>query len=84
MEIVTYTLPWCNHCKQLKELFRRAEVTYTEVVLHETMTVEEFHNLYPTIDHFPYVVIDNEPVGGLVDTVKLFVDKGLVSSSKKE
>ena len=85
MEIVAYTLPWCSHCKHLKELFRRADVEYTETIVNdENLSVKEFHKLYPTINNFPYVVIDGDPVGGLVETVKLFVEKGLVSSSKKD
>jgi len=85
MEIVAYTLPWCSHCKHLKELFRRADVIYKEIIVDkENMTVEEFHKLYPSINNFPFVVIDENPVGGLVETVKLFVEKGLVSSSKKD
>ena len=42
----------------------------------------EFNNLYPGVRSFPYVIIDDNPVGGLVETVKLFVKEGLVSSKK--
>lgn len=83
MEIVAYTLPGCSHCKSLKELFRRANADYTEVVVKQDITMEEFVHRMPGITHFPYVVIDGENLGGLVDTVKLFVERGLVSSSKE-
>ena len=83
MEITAYTLPGCYHCKTLRELFKRAEANYTEVVVNRDITSKEFAELYPQINMFPFVVIDEEPVGGLVETVKLFVAKGLVSSSKK-
>ena len=82
--IIAYTLPGCSHCVSLKELFRRAGVEYSECVVKKDMSVEEFHIQYPGIISFPYVVIDQVPVGGLVETVKLFVQKGLVTSSKKQ
>lgn len=84
MEIIAYTLTGCTHCNNLKELFRRADVQYKEIKLRVDMNVEEFSNLYPSIVSFPYVVIDGNPIGGLVETVKLFVQKGLVSSSRRE
>lgn len=82
MEITAYTLPGCNHCTHLKELFRRAETSYTEVMVKRDIPLEDFQQQYPGINHFPFVVINNERIGGLVDVVKLFVAKGLVSSSR--
>jgi glutaredoxin len=84
MEIVAYTLSGCNHCTSLKELFRRAQTDYTEVMVKRDMLLEDFQKEYPGITHFPYVVIDKEPIGGLVDVVKRFVAKGLVTSSRRE
>ena len=84
MEIVAYTLVGCSHCSSLKELFRRAETEYNEVMVNRDMTVQEFREKYPGVVNFPYVVIDDAPVGGLVESVKLFVEKGLVSRSKKK
>jgi glutaredoxin 3 len=82
MKIKAYTLTNCSSCKHLKELFKRANVDYTEIVVRDDITVEDFKLNYPNVSQFPYVVIDDQPVGGLVDVVKLFVQKGLVSSKK--
>lgn len=84
MIIEAYTLPGCPSCKHLKELFRRANVEYQEIVIRKDITRESFLEKYPTVKGFPFVVIDDSPIGGLVETVKLFVQEGLVSSSKKE
>ena len=43
----------------------------------------DFTAQFPDAKGFPYVLIDNEPVGGLVEAAKLFLDKGLVSTKKK-
>ncbi len=83
MEIIAYTLVGCSHCKTLKELFKRAQTEYTEIMVKRDISVDEFAEIYPHINSFPFVVIDGNEVGDLVQTVKLFVTKGLVSSSKK-
>lgn len=82
MEITSYTLSGCSSCKHLRELFKRANVQYEEIVLSVDMPVEDFQQIYPSVTNFPYVIIDGEPVGGLLETVKLFVKEGLVSSKK--
>lgn len=84
MEIIAYTLPGCSSCKTLRELFERANVSYEEKVVKEDIELTEFRQIYPTVSTFPFVVVDGESIGGLVDAVKLFIDKGLVSSSKKK
>ena len=84
MEIQAYTLPGCPSCSHLKELFRRANVEYEEILVGTTqMSVSDFNVLYPNISSFPFVVIDGEPIGGLIDVARLFVEKGLVSSKKE-
>jgi len=83
MEITAYTLLGCSHCQTLRELFKRAGTEYTEIMVKRDITTDEFHELYSDVNSFPFVVIDEERVGDLVATVKLFVAKGLVSSSKK-
>ena len=42
-----------------------------------------FKEKYPEVLGFPFVVIDGEQIGGLVETAKLFLDKGLVTAPKK-
>ena len=45
--------------------------------------MNEFKGKYPLATGFPYVIIDGEVVGGLVETARLFIKKGLVSSGKR-
>ena len=61
----------------------RAGVPYNSTLVGTDITREEFKELYPKASGFPYVIVDDEPIGGLMETVKLFVEKGLVSSKKK-
>lgn len=85
MVIELFTIPGCSYCIKAKELFARAKVDYIQTVVGTDISKEEFKKLHPysTVTGFPVVVIDGKPIGGLVDTVKYFVDNGLVKSSKK-
>lgn len=80
MVIKIYTKPGCKYCTQVKELMQRAGFDYEEVHVNTDALREEFYSTYPGAKTYPYVIIDGEPVGGLVETAKLFIQKGLVSS----
>jgi glutaredoxin len=80
MEIKFYSTPGCRYCEKLKELFKRADINDYEDI---QATSTEMKKDYPNATSFPYVVIDGEEVGGLVETAKFFLENGLVSAPKK-
>ena len=76
----------CKFCSNLEELFKRADLEYTKIIVGEQAnqcSMDLFKEKYPEVIGFPFVVIDGEVIGGLVETAKLFLDKGLVSVRKK-
>jgi glutaredoxin len=79
MKITAHTIDGCFYCDQLKELLKRADLP-AEFVLVEDKA--EFVSRYPNAKGYPWVIIDDEEVGGLVETASLLVKKGLVSSRK--
>lgn len=82
MNIKIYTRPGCKYCTQVKELMQRAGFDYEEInVVTEELRLE-FYQKYPDVKSYPYVIIDGEEIGGLVETAKMFIQKGLVSSKK--
>jgi len=84
MEILIYSSVGCTYCDKIKELMKRADKQYTEVIWQKLSGDEqEDLQMKYKIHGFPFVLIDGEPVGGLVETAKLFLEKGLVSSRKK-
>ena len=83
MKIVAYTTPGCFYCDQLKELFRRSNVDYELIVIQTEEERDVFRKDFPRAGGYPYVLVDDKHVGGLVETAKLFVEQGLVSSPKK-
>tara|TARA_Y100000813_G_scaffold124995_1_gene89831 strand:+ start:265 stop:525 length:261 start_codon:yes stop_codon:yes gene_type:complete len=86
MEIKAYTKVGCKFCGNLIELFERAGVEYTTIVVGEKANqcpTEIFQKEYPEIHAFPFVVIDGKKIGGLVETAALFLHKKLVTVKKK-
>ena len=83
MEIVAYTSPGCRHCTTLKKLFARAGVQYRSVEVGSNISPATFTKAFPAADGYPWVIIDGEEVGGLVETAKLFLERGLVDPPKK-
>jgi glutaredoxin 3 len=83
MNIHIYKTIGCGYCTKVIELMERAGIPYDSTLVGTDITREEFKELYPRASGFPYVIVDDEPIGGLTETVKLFVEKGLVSSKKK-
>ena len=81
-----YARVGCKFCGNLEELFKRADVDYVKIVVGSQANqcpMDTFKEKYPEVLGFPFVVIDGEQIGGLVETAKLFLDKGLVSPRKK-
>lgn len=86
MEIKMYARVGCKFCGNLEELFKRADLEYKKIVVGEKENqcpMDLFKEKYPEVLGFPFVVIDGEQIGGLVETAKLFLDKGLVTAPKK-
>ena len=46
------------------------------------MLAESFRKMYPDRTGFPFVIIDGKEIGGLVETARFFLEKGLVSAKK--
>jgi glutaredoxin len=82
MNIKIYKTTGCGYCVKIIELMNRAGVEYTDYVVGKDLTLEEFKNEYPLAKGFPFVIIDDQVIGGLIETVKYFVEKKLVSSKK--
>ena len=85
MNITIYTNEGCIWCTRTKELMARANVEYSEVnwsklSIDEQLEIKQKYS--DNIRAFPVVVIDDEFVGGLIEVAKLFLKKGLVTSSK--
>ena len=82
MEILIYTTSGCFYCDQAKKLCEKANVDYQTKEIGIDITREDFTKLYPHVNSSPYVIIDGNEIGGLVETAKFFLKEGLVSVNK--
>ena len=82
MDIQIYKKPGCGYCVKIDELMTRAGIEAEIIMIGKDITTDEFKTNYPNATGVPHVVIDGEEIGGLVETVKYFVEKGLVTSKK--
>ncbi len=95
MDIKVYTTSGCFYCNKLQELLQRAKLEYDIInVVSNKIEVENlsdsnnfinrttFSSLHPGVEGFPFVVIDEKPIGSLVQTAKFLLEKGLVSANK--
>ena len=80
MEIKIYTSTGCGYCAKMKQLMTRLGLEYTEYRLGENLNPEQFRAIFPDASGYPRTVIDNVAIGGLTETVRYFVERGMLSS----
>jgi len=84
MDIKVYSMQGCRWCLKLKEVFKRANLPYTEYILDINITPQEYFESgnHPAIPNFPQCVIDGEVLGGVTPVVEYLVKKNLLKSKK--
>ena len=91
MNITLYTTKGCSSCAHAKKLCNRANVEFTEIEPGAPNQIAkwEFQTQFPDVRGFPFIVIkepgkeDLEFIG-VVPLAKFFLEKGLVSSKRKQ
>ena len=83
MEIIIYSQQGCSYCEHMKELCNRANVSYKEVLVDVDIPKHVFTKEFPQAKSYPFVVIDDKRIGGLVEAAKYFIQEGLVSAKRK-
>lgn len=63
-QIIVYSKPFCPFCVKAKELLSQQNNLYTEMVIGEDISREEFITLFPNVKTVPFIIIDGEHVGG--------------------
>ena len=65
-----------------KKLCERANVNYQTKEIGVDISKEDFTKLYPHVIGSPFIMIDGNEIGTLVDLAKHFLKEGLVSVNK--
>lgn len=82
MDIKIYTLTGCHYCVKIKELLKRSQLEYTELLAGRDFTKEDFREKFPTASGYPVMTVDDQYVGGITEAVRYFVENGIVSSKR--
>lgn len=82
MEIKIFTMNGCGYCSKMKELMDRVGLEYKEYRLNRNLTMEEYEKYFPNQTSFPRMIVDETPIGDLTESVRYFVERGMISSSK--
>jgi len=75
MDIQIYSIPGCTYCNKLRRLLERDNLPYIQTTVSDK---SEFKEQHVNCTGFPWVYIDGEEIGGLMETAKFLVEKGLV------
>jgi glutaredoxin 3 len=78
MEFTVYTRPGCPYCDKIKTVLEQRNLEYTEYVLDENFTREEFYEKFGVGSTFPQVIMDEQNLGGCSDTVKYLISNSLI------
>ena len=78
MNFTVYSRPGCPYCTQVKQVLTMKKLPFTEHVLGQTFTRNEFYAKFGKGSTFPRVVLNDELIGGCQETVKYLRENNLV------
>jgi len=62
--VVIYTKDNCPYCVHAKKLFSEKNESYQEMKIGVDLTREEFLEIFPDVRTVPFIIIDEERIGG--------------------
>jgi len=62
--ITVYGKQNCGFCTQAITLLNDNELEYEKFIIDENISRDEFIDKFPDIRTVPYILIDNQPLGG--------------------
>lgn len=81
-KITVYTTNGCYYCDQVKELFQRANLDCVYLNNGDDFTRDEFKSKFPDVAGYPLVIIDDQQIGGLVETARYLVQNKYIIPGK--
>lgn len=73
-----YTRKACPFCTKIKKVYDAKGWNYTEYVLDENFTREQFIGEFGRNGTFPQLIVDGEKTGGCNETINLFKTRGIL------
>jgi len=73
-----YSKDGCGFCEKLTNFMESKGVNYEKFDLGDDFTSEEFLQQFGKQSTFPQVIVENQKIGGMKDTVRFLLDNGIV------
>lgn len=67
-----FSKPDCIYCNQAKNLLNSKGYSFTEFVIGQDVTREEFMESFPNVKTVPYIIVGNNHIGGYKQLVEMF------------
>lgn len=67
-----FSKPDCTYCNQAKNLLNSKGYSFTEFVIGQDVTREEFMESFPNVKTVPYIIVGNNHIGGYKQLVEMF------------
>ena len=78
MNFKIYTRSGCPYCTKIKQVLSGKGYTYTEQVLNQDFTRENFYAKFGVGSTFPQVLLDSKRLGGCTEAVKYLRENSLL------
>jgi glutaredoxin len=78
MKFIVYSKPNCSYCYKVKTVLELCGQEYELKTLDKDFTPEEFYSKFGSGSTFPQVIVNEEHLGGCVDTIQYLKQLSLV------
>lgn len=75
---VIYSKENCPYCFKLKTVLELSNKEFTEYKLDKDFTKEDFYGKFGEGSTFPQVILNDENIGGCVDTIKFLREQKII------
>jgi glutaredoxin len=72
-----YSKDNCGNCVSAKNLLQTKNLAFEEVKLNRDISLEDFRGKYPDVRSMPFILEDQEVVGGLAQLSQHVTMKGM-------
>jgi glutaredoxin len=72
-----YSKDNCGNCARAKNLLQTKNLAFEEVKLNRDISLEDFRGKYPDVRSMPFILEDQEVVGGLAQLSQHVTMKGM-------
>jgi glutaredoxin len=78
MNFIIYSKPSCPYCEKIKSVMKAYNFDHVIYTLDEDFTRQQFIDEFGQGTTFPQVILNEERLGGCVDTVKYLRENNFV------